>query len=115
MNLQYMDSNSSIEELQSGDVATELVAINSIYTTALMGSPFVKNSTMDNWNNVKIPMIEYLQETANTDGDGWLAVDHNTTTVIFFAHRNIRCSTPSEYQQDLQSRDLLLGPPMSYC
>ena len=47
--------------------------IDSVYTATLLGSPEIKASPQDMWNNVKIPDIAYLN-LSEADGNGWLPV-----------------------------------------
>jgi hypothetical protein len=70
----YMNSANTTSMLFN-DLQTSFVygEVDGVYTAALLGSPDIKGSPQDMWNNVKIPDMAYLNSSA-ADIDGWLQV-----------------------------------------
>lgn len=70
----YMNSGNQTSMLFD-DLQTSFVygQIDGVYVAALLGSPNIKSSPQDMWNNVKIPDMAYLNSSA-ADIDGWLPV-----------------------------------------
>ncbi|KAI9170571.1 hypothetical protein HJFPF1_00039 [Paramyrothecium foliicola] len=53
--------------------------VNSMWFSLLLGSQESRTATVDIWNNVKIPMIEPLEDDQTADDGGWYRVLGNTT------------------------------------
>jgi hypothetical protein len=51
---------------------------HAMFLASLLGSPATKASTVDFWNNVKIPMIEYYEAESRNDSDGWFSFESQT-------------------------------------
>lgn len=49
---------------------------NALFVASLLSDAAVKNSSVDSWGNVKIPMIESLRSVA--DSEGWHGLDCDT-------------------------------------
>ena len=74
---QYQSSYFDYSYYETADDLTEVVTANALFTTSLLGPASTKQSNLDTWGKVKVPMIEALETTA--DNDGWKMVSANTT------------------------------------
>ncbi|KAK4941704.1 hypothetical protein LTR10_018443 [Elasticomyces elasticus] len=70
--LNYMDTEAIPTGLQaaSNDLQYYSYAVNSLYSTSLL-TPASVVAPQDPWTNVKIPSLEYLEETKGCGQDGW--------------------------------------------
>lgn len=53
--------------------ATQIPTLNSLYLTSLIAPQTVKTSPVDQWGNVKIPMISQLDPAIKANDSGWYA------------------------------------------
>ncbi|KAI9714948.1 MAG: hypothetical protein M1812_006261 [Candelaria pacifica] len=60
-----------------GDAAQESLATNSLFISSL-ASP-LRTASIDIWGNLKIPMLEALNDSQASANDGWLSVPANAT------------------------------------
>ncbi|KAI1622982.1 hypothetical protein EDD37DRAFT_451438 [Exophiala viscosa] len=74
--LNYMDTDAIPTGLQaeSSDLQYYSYAVNSLYSTSLL-TPASVVAPQDPWTNVKIPSLEYLEETKGCGSDGWCSRD----------------------------------------
>ena len=49
--------------------------VDSMFKAAVVSPKATKESPLDLWGNVKIPLIEALEETVSADKDGWFRVN----------------------------------------
>ncbi|KAK6535771.1 hypothetical protein TWF281_000023 [Arthrobotrys megalospora] len=110
----YLDPFNQSSFLQIGaDVGLGLLESNSIYISSLLSSAEVKNSPVDSWRNVKIPLLESFERnsTAVRGDRGWYDVPlgnvtyssllgtpisnltTNFTTIIQSGYATIECSS----------------------
>ncbi|KAI9685550.1 MAG: hypothetical protein M1822_004408 [Bathelium mastoideum] len=75
--IQYQNSYFNYSYYGNGDDQTEVATGNALFTTSLLGPKATKESNLDTWGKLKVPMIEALDVAA--DGDGWKPVSANTT------------------------------------
>ncbi|KAK4539710.1 hypothetical protein LTR36_010421 [Oleoguttula mirabilis] len=68
---QYMVQNRSFAPFDTADDASEIAVIDGIFVASLLSPWKTKLSTVDTWGNVKIPMIEALENSLTSDSDGW--------------------------------------------
>jgi hypothetical protein len=59
--------------------------VDSMFKAAVVSPKATKESPLDLWGNVKIPLIEALEETVSADKDGWFKVNTDQTTKTTFA------------------------------
>jgi hypothetical protein len=64
--------------LASGDAATSLAAINSLYSANLLAPLSVKSSDTDTWGNIKVPWLSGSQDTTSL-ADNWSALPNLTS------------------------------------
>ena len=75
--VKYLDSDSG-SILMGADLFEELGFLtDALYLSALLTSPTGQAVRMDTWGNVKIPIVEQLEQTAKSDADGWFTVPSN--------------------------------------
>lgn len=73
--IEYLNTNSSIADLDGAVLADQVVGImNSLTAASLAGSKDVKASSMDGWGNVKIPMLESLAASNEIESGSWFDV-----------------------------------------
>ena len=77
--LDYMMQNRSFAPFITGDGANGLAVINGLFVAALLAPGRVKESPVDPWNNVKIPMIELAEERGTSGADGWFTMTKENT------------------------------------
>ena len=58
--------------------SSTIEAVKAIYSTALIGSDNVKQSPQDTWGNLKIPMLELLDNYDPLDISKWLSVNRTS-------------------------------------
>lgn len=77
--LQYMVQNRSFGPFETADDATQIAIIDGLVVASLLSPWKTKLSSVDSWNNVKIPMIEALENSSLSDTDGWYTPSANNT------------------------------------
>jgi hypothetical protein len=83
--IQYLNINSTFaptDPVPKGvvsDLQASLFTSKALYGAALLTPSSVKNSPMDTWGNIKIPMIEHIMNTTHSDAEGWYTVQGNNT------------------------------------
>jgi len=87
-----------------------LPAINTMFGASLTASPSIKNSTMDLWNNVKIPYLSQLNTTP-TDESGWKDVPSDRlldkySSLIGIPARGVSASVNTSYNLETTYFDL---------
>jgi len=68
--LTSLNGSTSILEASPGYVTEALPGLNSEYTSSIVASPQIKNSSVDLWGNVKIPWLP-RHTTAAPNAEGW--------------------------------------------
>ena len=72
----YVDYDSDYHMYTLGSWwSSTIEAVKAIYSTALIGSDNVKQSPQDAWGNLKIPMLELLDNYDPLDISKWLSVN----------------------------------------
>ncbi|KER00360.1 hypothetical protein AUEXF2481DRAFT_24698 [Aureobasidium subglaciale EXF-2481] len=61
----------------TGDAATPLAAINSLYSANLLAPASVKTSAVDTWGNIKIPRLSTVGGSMSPDG--WSTIPRSTS------------------------------------
>ncbi|KAI5200955.1 hypothetical protein E4T39_05451 [Aureobasidium subglaciale] len=64
--------------LMTGDAATPLAAINSLYSANLLAPASVKTSGVDTWGNIKIPRLSTV-DGSTLSSDGWSTIPRLTS------------------------------------
>jgi hypothetical protein len=67
-NITYLDTNTSSWFISGAEMFGALAPLNAMYTSSLMAASSVKNSSMDLWGNVKIPILSQLRTNPNQTG-----------------------------------------------
>ncbi|TKA66326.1 hypothetical protein B0A49_08043, partial [Cryomyces minteri] len=80
LNLHYLAVNSSFEGFLIADGPSETAVVNGIFMASLLSPWSAKQSSVDIWGNIKVPMIEALQGQTAAEGDGWLDVPTENVT-----------------------------------
>lgn len=82
VDVQYMGSNSSYDSWIMASPGPVLALANGLFNSALLAPKRVKDSPRDPWNNVKIPMIEFLLPSNNSINlnDTWQEVPPENVT-----------------------------------
>ncbi|KAH6887019.1 hypothetical protein B0T10DRAFT_490609 [Thelonectria olida] len=79
--VQYVDSNSSFPtDFMLGDYAGANVPVTSLFSASLASVNSNQNSSMDQWGNIKIPILELLPGYSGTEGRDWIAINDRNTT-----------------------------------
>lgn len=73
--LQYMEMNSSYALYMSADIGSQLSPVDALFLSALAAPLTTKHSSLDNWGNLKIPMIETLPGYSAANEHSWIPVD----------------------------------------
>ncbi|EGX45300.1 hypothetical protein TWF173_010964 [Orbilia oligospora] len=118
----YLDPFNQSSFLEIGaDVGLSLTESNNIYVSSLLSSAEVKNSPIDSWRNVKIPLLESFETNSSAiQGErGWYNVPlgnvtyssllgtpisnrtANFTTIIQSGYATIECSSLEIIDPDL--------------
>ncbi|EGP82931.1 uncharacterized protein MYCGRDRAFT_97076 [Zymoseptoria tritici IPO323] len=80
--IMYMTNNITYMTYVSGSLGLLGTLINGLFNAALLGPRRVKESPVDTWNNVKIPMIEYIaQDQQLIINSTWLPVPQDDNVV----------------------------------
>jgi hypothetical protein len=79
VSLQYMNMNSSYAAYMSADTGSQLSPVDALFLSAMAAPPTIKNSSLDSWGNLKIPMIESLPGYLEGQAQTWLVVDGGNT------------------------------------
>jgi hypothetical protein len=61
------------------DLAYKYIPVNTLFGAALISQTTLQEFSQDAWGNVKIPWLEYLDEST-TDKDGWVQAPRNMTS-----------------------------------
>ncbi|KAK5693818.1 hypothetical protein LTR17_024995 [Elasticomyces elasticus] len=78
----YMTNNVSYSGYFSGDLGNLKTLIFGLFNAAVLGPGRVKDSPVDTWNNVKIPMLEALTNDSRLlSDDNWFSVPDSTSVV----------------------------------
>jgi hypothetical protein len=59
--------------------------IDTMYKAAVVSPRATKESPLDLWGNVKIPLVEALEDAVSADKDGWFKVNTEQTSTTTFA------------------------------
>ena len=71
----YLNPEAESILVYGGDTVQEIgFYINALYIAALFTAPAIQASPVDTWSNVKVPIIEKLESTSESDADGWYNV-----------------------------------------
>jgi hypothetical protein len=70
-----MVPDGNLEGYQNSGVSANLALVNSQYLAAMLAPEAVKRSTLDLWGNVKVPLIEYYEQSSLSDREGWFTVN----------------------------------------
>ena len=78
--LKYLDSD-SLSVFDGDDVFSELGFLtNALYQAAVLTPPDGQAANMDTWGNIKIPVIENLEQSSRANVEGWYPVPVNNTS-----------------------------------
>lgn len=66
--------NGNIQAFQSSDNFVTYLTINTLFIGAMIAPQRTRTSPLDAWGNVKIPRIQYLENSTESDDDGWYTV-----------------------------------------
>ncbi|KAF2182828.1 hypothetical protein K469DRAFT_636229 [Zopfia rhizophila CBS 207.26] len=79
----YLDWNSTYQpgekSMMGGDASEAMYIADGLFTSALTSTKDVQTSGMDNWGNLKIPMLERLSNLTQ-DSEGWRDVRQSNVT-----------------------------------
>lgn len=76
---QDFSNMTSYEQFAVADsISTVLAPVNALFVSGLLTPLSTRTSSMDAWGNVKIPMIESLENFTQQDSDGWYPVNQST-------------------------------------
>lgn len=70
----YLNTSQSSIFDSGADYEDLLPTLNSLYMSSLMAPQTVKNSTMDLWDNIKIPYLSRLAPNSTQNSTGWRKV-----------------------------------------
>ena len=80
-NISYLNPEAESILDFGGDSMQEIgFYINALYLSTLFTPPAVQASPIDTWSNVKIPTIEKIESTSESDADGWYSVSPGNTS-----------------------------------
>lgn len=77
--LDYMLQQRSFVPFVTADDASQIAIVDGLFVAALLSPWKQKLSSTDPWENVKIPMIETLEQSTLPDNDGWYDTDPGET------------------------------------
>ncbi|KAI0015593.1 hypothetical protein F4780DRAFT_786586 [Xylariomycetidae sp. FL0641] len=79
-NYTYMIPGTSMMDYRISDHASAFANINALLMSSLMSPMSTKESALDTWGNVKIPLIEMYEQAGEPDDDGWYTADASNNT-----------------------------------
>lgn len=84
-NMSYMTTSVALPgRLMELSTYGEEVPINALFYGSVGASAQVKNSSLDSWGNIKIPMIEHLPQNPQRDpGNDWISVDDDPSSLVY--------------------------------
>jgi hypothetical protein len=74
-----MNSNSSYSAYMAADTGSEISPVDALFLSALAAPLTIKNSSTDNWGNLKIPMLEAIPGYSDTQPYEWFDIGSNQT------------------------------------
>ena len=78
--LNYLDSDSMSLLGQGADTFESAgFILNALYLSALLTPPAGQAASMDTWGNIKVPIIETLEQAGKSEIDGWFPTTDNTS------------------------------------
>ena len=76
---EYMMQNKSFNAFDTADDASELAVVDGLFVASLLSPWKTKLSSVDTWDNVKIPVIEAVENSSTPDTNGWYSITTNNT------------------------------------
>ncbi len=85
MRVEYVNmTNSSFPDVFTGhDYGGFAIPVNSLFLSSLGAPASIRNSSMDTWGNLMVPMLEYLPQYTNNSSQEWLRVDNVSNTPTY--------------------------------
>ncbi|KAK4948821.1 hypothetical protein LTR10_012194 [Elasticomyces elasticus] len=79
MGVRYVVPSVSMFPWSGSNAPARKPLLDAMFSTLLLGSAASRAAPTDIWNNVKIPMMEILEEDTSMAADGWYSVEGNQT------------------------------------
>lgn len=95
-----------------GTEGFDAIATNNLFITAMFAASSTKASSVDLWNNVKIPKIEYYEKEAEPDSHGWFKTTRGNELTTYSSFTGISIdgaqheTTTTDYDFHLQTEYL---------
>jgi hypothetical protein len=92
--LQYVNTSSNVldETYAGADTASQFVPADALFGAALLGPSSSPSSSVDSWNNLKIPWIDGL-DPSTADAQGWYSVTQLNSSDDFTSLIGVSLST----------------------
>lgn len=74
----YMVPAGNMSPLDSSDRETTFGIIDALFLSSLVAPFSDRTSSIDTWNNVKIPMVETYENTSTADDQGWFTTSNDS-------------------------------------
>ncbi|KAI1411309.1 hypothetical protein F5Y13DRAFT_191584 [Hypoxylon sp. FL1857] len=79
-NFTYMIPNGNLAQYDSSERNTYFSIINSLFISSLISPDSTKQSAVDTWGNVKVPLIETYENSSTPDSQGWFTTGDSNIT-----------------------------------
>lgn len=81
--LPYLNFNVGLPQRYSELFKGVNIPVNTLFLGSIAAPNHIKNSSLDSWGNVKVPMIESLSQYNRTKGQDWISLDQAQQPLVY--------------------------------